>query len=128
MPSVDLARSLERDPWLAAWLAAALMARARAFERALARALVLPVRERLLDVLSELAGSHGVSTNDGIRIPIPLSQEDLGALVGATRESVNRALRQLTASGLIERRGGRYSVSTGTRDDLARPAVWTRLA
>jgi CRP/FNR family cyclic AMP-dependent transcriptional regulator len=121
VPGAELARALKRDPWLAAWLISALMARVRALERALARTLALPVRERLFDVLCELAEWHGGPTEDGARFPIPLCQEDLGALVGATRESVNRALHQLTASGLIERRGGSYVVQTGTRDERTGP-------
>jgi CRP/FNR family cyclic AMP-dependent transcriptional regulator len=106
----QLCEALRRDPFIGSWLAASLAARKLALERALARALSLPVKERVLDVLRELAGAHGRPTPAGIVLEIPLSQDDIGALVGATRESVNRALRQLSQSGSLYRENGTYIV------------------
>jgi biotin operon repressor len=40
-----------------------------------------------------------------------VSQERLAQMIGATRESVNKALAALTRRGLVKRAGKRYLVS-----------------
>jgi CRP/FNR family transcriptional regulator/CRP/FNR family cyclic AMP-dependent transcriptional regulator len=45
--------------------------------------------------LLELAESNGVRTADGIRIEMKLTQSDLAAMVGASRESVNKVMSYL---------------------------------
>jgi predicted transcriptional regulator len=47
-----------------------------------------------------------------------MTQEDLGRMVGASRESVNRSIRSLASRGLIHRRG--RSVVIPDLDALAR--------
>lgn len=42
----------------------------------------------------------------GVRIDMKLSQEDLGNMLGVTRESVNKGLRSLQQSGVISHEGG----------------------
>ncbi len=44
-------------------------------------------------------------------IDVPVSQESLANMVGATRESVNKALATLTRRGLVTRHGRRYVVA-----------------
>jgi CRP-like cAMP-binding protein len=70
--------------------------------------LSLCVRDHLLAVLRDLAGRWGSPVEEGTVIGLPVSQGALAAMVGASRESVNRALRQLLASGAVRRRGRRY--------------------
>jgi CRP/FNR family transcriptional regulator, cyclic AMP receptor protein len=96
------------DPRVARWIAAAVSRRASHVERALARSLLLRVPARLLGVLEELAIDHGCPGPGGVRIDLPLTQDLLASMVGATRESVNRALRQLELEGLVRRIGPRY--------------------
>jgi CRP-like cAMP-binding protein len=44
-------------------------------------------------------------------IPVRLTQDDLASMVGATRETVNRALGRMLAGGALERQGrARYVV------------------
>ena len=52
----------------------------------------------------------------GTATQLPLTQEHLAGLTGATRESVNRALGELAGRGCIERTRGRYVVRTGARE------------
>jgi CRP/FNR family cyclic AMP-dependent transcriptional regulator len=111
LPIADLAETIRRDPLLSMWFAASLNWKVRALQRALGRALSLPVRDRVLDVLRELAESYGCDTGGRVSLEIPLSQDHIAALVGATRESVNRALRQLMDAGLVRRRDLMYDVS-----------------
>jgi CRP/FNR family transcriptional regulator, cyclic AMP receptor protein len=51
--------------------------------------------------LVELALAHGREAEDGIRIDLPLSQEELGSWTGASREAVARALRTLRGAGWV---------------------------
>jgi len=61
------------------------------------------VDERVLAILWLLAESWGHVTPGGIRLPIALTHETLGALVGARRPTVTLALRKLSESGAIVR-------------------------
>jgi CRP/FNR family transcriptional regulator, cyclic AMP receptor protein len=61
--------------------------------------------------LADLADAHGVEASEGTLIDITLSQESLAQMVGATRESVNKALALLKRRGLVARTGKRYIVS-----------------
>jgi len=63
-----------------------------------------PLTDRLLLRLLELTDS-GVP---GKAATPRISQSTLAAMVGVSRENVNRAVAALTASGLIRREGGRY--------------------
>jgi CRP/FNR family transcriptional regulator len=47
--------------------------------------------------------SNTVSQDD--KFELPLSRSDLGALIGATRESVSRAIHELVDIGVIEMEG-----------------------
>jgi len=56
---------------------------------------------RLSRRLVELADGHGVTEPDGVRIELPIRQEDLAAWIGASRESVAKALRALRERGTV---------------------------
>lgn len=72
--------------------------------------------------LADLADAHGIDGAEGTTvIDIELSQESLAQMVGATRESVNKALALLKRRGLVARNGRRYIVSdVGKLRDRAR--------
>jgi len=107
----DLSEAMGEHPELARWLAASLSGRVEELHRSLARALSLRLPERTLDLLIALAGSWGRASRLGTGIEVPLTQDDLAAMLGVTRESVNRAVRALERSGAISRSGRRYVVS-----------------
>lgn len=52
-----------------------------------------------------LSERHGQVVEDGIQIEMPLTQSDLASIVGATRESVNKALATLRKRKLLEMEG-----------------------
>ena len=54
--------------------------------------------------LVELADDFGEVDGDGIRISLPLSQEELAGWTGSSREAVSKALRTLRGRGWIETR------------------------
>lgn len=66
--------------------------------------------------LVELADRFGVPTDDGLRINLPLSQDELAGWIGASREAVTKALRALRQDGLI--RTGRLQVVITDLDGL----------
>ncbi|WP_347302556.1 Crp/Fnr family transcriptional regulator [Croceibacterium sp. TMG7-5b_MA50] len=56
----------------------------------------------LLDIRSRLRVVDGL---DGSRFELPLTQQDLGDAVGLTKTHVNRSLKALEETGLVERDG-----------------------
>jgi Crp-like helix-turn-helix domain len=59
------------------------------------------VDDRILAMFWLLSESWGQVTPSGIRLPLALTHEALGALVGAARPTVTLALRKLTEQGAI---------------------------
>lgn len=101
-----LLRCLRRCPALALGLLQALSARLRLTTEEAEGLASLPVAERLLRRLQQLAEGSGVRVSDGVRITLPMTQQELATLVGTSRESVNRALVKLRQQGLIRLDGG----------------------
>jgi CRP-like cAMP-binding protein len=60
---------------------------------------------RLAQTLLDLARDHGIKDDEGVLLPLKLSQQDLASLIGVTRESVNLALADLRSRGLVEMEG-----------------------
>lgn len=91
-------------------LAAALMDRAHARARRTAIALALShlprVEDRLHRLLWHLADRRGRVSSEGIVLALPVTQEQLGRLVGARRPTVSLALRSLRERGLVHRGAG----------------------
>lgn len=58
------------------------------------------LRTRLVSILVEMAERDGRPSPDGVAIPIT-SQTDLADLIGTSRESFGRALRELRDRGLV---------------------------
>lgn len=78
------------------------------------------VRTRVARMLGELADDFGQLENGRQVIDIPITQSELATLVGATRQTVNQTLRELSAEGLIGRDNRRIVV--------LRPELLGRLA
>ncbi len=57
---------------------------------------------RVATRLVELAERYGEPDNGGVRVALPLSQDELAGWTGASREAVSKALRSLRDRGLIE--------------------------
>ncbi|MDH2429424.1 Crp/Fnr family transcriptional regulator [Sphaerisporangium sp. TRM90804] len=57
---------------------------------------------RVATRLVELAERFGEPVNGGVRVQLPLSQDELAGWTGASREAVSKALRSLRDRGLIE--------------------------
>ncbi|MGW0485552.1 Crp/Fnr family transcriptional regulator [Nonomuraea sp. NPDC003214] len=75
---------------------------------------------RVATRLIELAERYGEQTPGGLRVALPLSQDELAGWTGASREAVSKALRSLRDRGLIET--GRRRVVVHDLDGLRRRA------
>lgn len=104
----DVHRAIADHPELAASLLRILGRRLRLANDAFQEVAFFDVPGRVAKRLADLAATHGVAADGGILIDVSLSQESLANMVGATRESVNKALAALGKRGLVERRGRRY--------------------
>jgi CRP/FNR family cyclic AMP-dependent transcriptional regulator len=62
---------------------------------------LLDVPARLARQLLELAQLHGEVAADGVRLKVALTQSELAGLIGATRESINKAVGHLKREGII---------------------------
>lgn len=101
-----LARYAATAPGLYAALARSLARRTLAVQRKLEAFSRAPVEARVAGALLELAGGPATAlAGGGVRLDLPLSQADLAALAGTTRESCSAAVAALARRGLV--RGSR---------------------
>lgn len=94
-------RSMERTPQLARHIIHTLSARLRRTNVLLGDSVFLDVPTRLIRRLQDLAQSQEEKELPKGPRTIQVTQRELAAMVGATRESVNKELRALEARGLI---------------------------
>ena len=92
---------LAASPEVAIRLLAVLAGRIRELTIRVEDRAFLEVPARLAKQLLWLAKNHGNEGDTGVRIALRLSQQELGDLIGATRESVNKSLRDWTRRGVI---------------------------
>ena len=97
----DFAAFLDSHPRAAMTMLASLSHRLRHTTRVVQDATFRDVPSRLARVLLDLAARHGQAVEQGIRLDTRVTQGELAAMVGASRETVNRALRGFEQRGLI---------------------------
>jgi CRP/FNR family transcriptional regulator, cyclic AMP receptor protein len=98
----------ELRPWItgrpdvAVQLLQALAQRLRRANDVLADLVFSDVPARVAKALLALAERFGQPTADGLRVAHDLTQEELAQLVGASRETVNKALADFSARGWLQ--------------------------
>ena len=92
---------LERHPKLCIRVMEVLCERLRRTSDVIEDTIFLEIPRRLAKKLLDLAVHFGKAGQEGVQIDIKLSQEDLGSMLGVTRESVNKGLKKLQALGII---------------------------
>jgi CRP/FNR family transcriptional regulator len=97
----DLKPWLTGRPEVAAKLLGALARRLRRTNDAMADLVFSDVPGRVAKQLLDLASRFGVETDDGLRVTHDLTQEELAQLVGASRETVNKALADFASRGFL---------------------------
>jgi CRP/FNR family transcriptional regulator len=111
LDAAAVTEAIRAHPELGLSLLRVLGRRLRLTNEALQDIAFFDVPGRVARRLADLADAHGVQQADGILVDLPLSQESLAQMVGATRESVNKALASLRRRGLVDRVGRRYVVA-----------------
>ena len=106
----DFLQFLQANPPAMERLLRALAATVRGANGELADLVFLDLHGRLVKKLLDLAADHGRPVDGAIEIELPMTQEDLAAMIGATRASVNKVLGWYEAQGAIERRGRRIAI------------------
>ncbi len=97
----DLTEWLSGRPDVARQLLRALARRLRRTNEALADLVFSDVPGRVAKALLDLSERFGRPTDDGLRVAHDLTQEELAQLVGASRETVNKALADFAARGWL---------------------------
>lgn len=110
IPPGVLRELIRRMPATAEELLRLVAARLHDTATALEEALAHDVPTRISLRLRHLALAHGEMAREGIALPARLTQEEIGRMAGATRESVNRTLASLAARGLVQLQDRRYVV------------------
>ena len=106
----NLRKVIQRSPEVSAQLLQALARRLRRTNENLADLVFSDVPGRVAKALLDLADRFGRPATDGILVAHELTQEELAQLVGASRETVNKALA----------RHGRRRLSHGMREGCVR--------
>jgi CRP/FNR family cyclic AMP-dependent transcriptional regulator len=108
VPYAPVRAALEQQPD-ALWSVVELLAgRLRAVDEALADTVFLDVPGRTAKRLLELAG-------DGDQFQLPVTQEELAGMVGASRERVNKAISQFVRLGWLEQQDRVYRIRDRTQ-------------
>lgn len=113
LPYAPLLSLYQEQPELL-WKVVELLAlRLRSMDEALADSVFLDVTGRTAKRLLEIAG-------DGDEFQLPITQEELAGMVGASRERVNKAIASFIRLGWLEQSDRRYRVTN--REQLSRRA------
>ena len=113
VPYPPMRAVLEERPTLLWNVTSLLVRRLRSTDDALADSMFLDVTGRTAKRLLELAG-------DSDRFVLPVTQEELAGMVGASRERVNKAISAFIRLGWIEQAERRYRIVD--REQLTRRA------
>jgi len=113
IPYTTLRQIYEERPTLLWGVTALLAGRLRSMDEALADSMFLDVTGRTAKRLLELGG-------DAEEFTLPVTQEELAGMVGASRERVNKAIASFVRLGWIEQADRRYRITD--REQLSRRA------
>jgi CRP/FNR family transcriptional regulator/CRP/FNR family cyclic AMP-dependent transcriptional regulator len=103
-------RQMRQYPQLALNFMKVLSQRVRYNTRQMDSFATLDVPQRLARKLLELAQDYGRASNTGVQIDMTLTQTNLASLIGATRESTNKCLREFRKQGWINLENGQISI------------------
>ncbi|HEY1350815.1 MAG TPA: Crp/Fnr family transcriptional regulator [Ktedonobacteraceae bacterium] len=97
----DFHNAIMKNPKIAIQVLEGLSKRLRNTDNMVEDLIFLDVYGRVAKKLLELSGTHGVKVDNGIRIDVRLTQQELASMVGASRESVNKVMGYFTDKGYI---------------------------
>ena len=97
----DFHKAIMKNPKIAIQVLEVLSKRLRTTDQMIEDLIFLDVYGRVAKKLLELADAHGSKVDNGIRIDVRLTQQELAAMVGASRESVNKVIGYFTDKNFI---------------------------
>ena len=112
----DFVHLRQRHPAVEGQVVAALVTESDRLAGALTDSYFLPVADRTVRRLLELAGVYGhdrtaerdgTADADAVEVLVPLTQDELAQLAGTARPTVNKVLQELQAEGLVRVSRGR---------------------
>jgi CRP-like cAMP-binding protein len=103
-------RYVQNHPKVAWEMFRILAGRLRAADEAIQDVVFFDVPGRVARRLLDLANRHGSSDGSGMRIDVPITQEEIAQMVGASRESVNKALASFIERGWVALEDRMYTV------------------
>lgn len=79
-----------------------------------------PAVEKLAGLLESWFEENGEETDRGIELKLPLTQEEMGQMIGVSRETVSRLLAEFEEQGAVELEGSRVRLLSGhTLEELS---------
>ncbi len=102
IPAAEIRQLMAEDPQMSLGVTKLIGLRRQRVERRLKYLLFHSNRDRLIHLLLELAERYGKPTSAGLELGIRLSHQDLGAVIGSTRETISITLGELQAEGYLQ--------------------------
>ncbi len=97
----DFIELIRNHPEIALRILTIMSKRLRYADQKIGSLILMDVYGRVARVLVELAEKEGKKINDDIIIETKLKQKDIASMVGASRETVSRVLKDFVRSGFI---------------------------
>jgi CRP/FNR family cyclic AMP-dependent transcriptional regulator len=111
----DFEAAIEEQPRIALVLLRVVIARLKEADRQAFEFAAFHTIERIARRLVELAERFGEPCDDGVRISLRISQEELAGWAGASREATSKALHDLREIGLVDTERRRFTVRSVER-------------
>jgi len=110
VPAAELRRLVEADPALWRTFGALVVEKVRALFLGSEGAGTLSAGVRVARRLHGMTTCHGMLVAGCVRSTLAINQQQLGAMLGLTRQTVSEVLRQLEGDGIVKRRYGAIEV------------------
>lgn len=101
VPKDVFVQALDTDPALALALLRMFCSRSRALYDGAAASALAPMRVRVARSLVSLLPAYGLPRGDVVTLSLKLSQDELAALVGVSRQRLNKELKEFESEGII---------------------------
>ena len=107
---IDYDKVILKNPKIALKMLEALTRRLRSTDQMVEDLIFLDVYGRVAKKLLELAETHSVPVEGGLRFDVRLTQQELASMVGASRESVNKVVGYFMDKKIISTDNHRISI------------------
>ena len=109
LPADRFLEYLHDHPGAALQQLRALVDRLGRVDRVRLEAALFDTAHRLASLLVDIADRHSVTTSEGVVLGVSLSQDEMSTMIGASRDSVARALTSLRSRNMV--RTGRRTIT-----------------